>query len=181
MNTLRKRFYSNDLIDTDLTQIHHSDSFQKDFFCDKVITSNEIGKAFFISSPSWIDRLFNLRNKLMGFFGFKVSGSRESILESLKLFQCEPGDQIGIFRVIDKNEHEVILGEDDKHLNFRISLYLQTLGGNEKKLVITTYVQFNNFIGKLYFFLIQPLHRIIVPVMLKGIVHQLIKFRPNEV
>jgi hypothetical protein len=49
-------------------------------------------------------------------------------------------DETRAIKVFAKTENEVILGEDDKHLNFRVSLYLeqQTNGTIKKNLTVTT-------------------------------------------
>jgi hypothetical protein len=79
--------------------------------------------------------------------------------------------------VFAKTNEEVILGEDDKHLNFRISLFLQQKQNitNKKDLTISTKVEFNNWFGRLYFFSVRPFHKLIVPTMLKGIIKELEK------
>ncbi len=60
------------------------------------------------------------------------------------------GERFGLFKVLDKKEKEIILGEDDKHLDFKVSLlYVQP----ENKIYISTGVQYHNFFGRLYFFL----------------------------
>lgn len=48
--------------------------------------------------------------------------------------------------MFDKNENEIILGEDDKHLNFRVSLFIEQQSNNPQKkdLTISTTVEFNN-------------------------------------
>ena len=93
----------------------------------------------------------------------------------LKNFTCEPNDKIGLFTVFHKDENEVVLGEDDKHLNFRISLYkAESLRGKDtKSLTISTTVKFHNWLGRLYFMPVKPFHRLIVPRMLKGILKQM--------
>lgn len=93
----------------------------------------------------------------------------------LKNFRCEPGEQLGLFRVIARTENEVVLGEDDKHLDFRVSLQLEKskLNNIEKELTISTLVKFHNRMGRLYFIPVKPFHRFIVPSMLKGIVREL--------
>jgi hypothetical protein len=79
--------------------------------------------------------------------------------------------------VFFKTENEVILGEDYKHLNFRVSLFLeqQINKTNENGLTISTTVQFNNCFVRLYFLPVQPFHKRIVPAMLKGIITELEK------
>ena len=95
----------------------------------------------------------------------------------LRNFRCEKGEKFGLFQVFDRTAHEVILGEDDSHLNFRVSLYIeqQTNDLTKKKLVISTVVVFNNWFGRFYFFPVQPFHHRIVPSMLKATIRQLEK------
>jgi hypothetical protein len=76
--------------------------------------------------------------------------------------------------VFHKTDHEIILGEDDKHLDFRVSLFLdENTETNQKQLTISTLVKFNNIFGKLYFMPVRPLHKLIVPTILKGIIKQI--------
>jgi Protein of unknown function (DUF2867) len=141
------------------------------------LNSTVIGKAFFTSSPKWVGKLMELRNKTVTIFGLKTSGStlnRQNALDNLK---CEKGEKVGIFKIYDKTENEIILGEDDKHLNFRVSLYLDEskIGQTDTKLTISTSVIFNNWFGRLYFLPVRLFHRFIVPAMLKAIIKELEK------
>ena len=158
------------------THFEYVDSFQGRFLDNEnKITSTDIGKYFFTSAPKWTERLFELRNRLVSIFGLKTSKKPKNREALFKNFKCEPNDKIGLFTVYHKDEHEVVLGEDDKHLNFRISLYKgeSPLGQNTKSLTISTTVTFHNWFGKLYFIPVKPFHRLIVPRMLKGILKQM--------
>ncbi|MFL9835389.1 DUF2867 domain-containing protein [Chryseobacterium terrae] len=161
------------VLKTNERQYDYVDSFQG-CFVDKnrTITSTKIGKSFFTSSPKWIDRLFTFRNKLVGLVGLKTSGELTDRQKMLDNFNCEKGEQLGLFKVFDKTTNEVVLGEDDKHLNFRVSLFVdQQSGYNTKKmLIISTTVEFNNWLGRLYFLPVRPFHKLIVPTILKGII-----------
>ncbi len=138
---------------------------------DNRIDIQKVGKLFFSTGPSWIDKLFALRNKIVHYFGLKTSNNRMEKEEQLAHFNCEIGEQIGLFKVFDKTENEVIIGENDKHLDFRVSLFLENSATNshQKELTISTSVKFNNWFGKLYFVPVKPFHRFIVPAMVKGI------------
>lgn len=152
------------------------DSFQGAFSDNKnIITSVDIAKAFFSSSPDWVNKLFALRNKIVTLFGLKTSGSLSDLQQQVDNFKCEPGEQLGLFKVFYKTDNEVILGEDDRHLDFRVSLFLdnQKNEQSKKKLIISTTVEFNNWLGRLYFLPVRPFHKAIVPTMLKGIINQL--------
>ncbi|MCU0416652.1 MAG: DUF2867 domain-containing protein [Cytophagaceae bacterium] len=137
----------------------------------------DIGKAFFSSGPKWVTKLFNLRNKIVSVFGLKTSGNVVDRQHQLDHFQCDPGDQLGIFKVFNKTQNEIILGEDDKHLNFRVSLFLDLskTDTTKKDLTISTTVEFNNWFGRIYFLPVRPFHTFIVPTMLKGIIKELEK------
>lgn len=150
----------------------YTDSFQS-IVIDKEnkLQLTDICKAFFSSAPKWIKKLFGLRNKIVGMFGLKTPGSNGQ-KQALDNFKCEQGDQVGLFKVFDKTDNEVVLGEDDKHLDFRVSFILIKSNENEieKQLIISTTVVFKNLFGRLYFSLIKPLHKFIVPIMLKSII-----------
>lgn len=154
----------------------YSDSF-RGIFTDKTnrIDAAAAGKVFFTSAPAWIGKLFELRNKMVAAFGLKTSGNGQNRQDLLDNFKCEPGEQLGLFKVFARTENEVILGEDDKHLNFRISLFLDRTGPKQKALTISTTVQFNHWTGKLYFLPVRPFHRAIVPAMLKSLIRELEK------
>ncbi|WP_026951009.1 DUF2867 domain-containing protein [Algoriphagus mannitolivorans] len=141
------------------------------------ISATEIGKAFFRSGPDWVEKLFSFRNKVVKLIGLKIPKGVQDKQSQLEKFNCEPGDRIGLFKVFEKTEHEVILGEDDKHLNFRVSLLIHTDGNDpmKKELAISTAVVFNNWMGKLYFLPVRPFHHLIVPTMLKGMIRELEK------
>lgn len=154
------------------------DSFQSEFI-DKGqnIDTTEIGKSFFTSGPKWVGKLLTLRNKIAGLFGLKTSGDITDRQKQLDNFKCEPGEQLGLFKVFSKTNNEVVLGKDDKHLNFRVSLFLDRQINNidKKTLTISTTVKFNNWFGRLYFLPVKPFHKFIVPTMLKGIIKELEK------
>lgn len=141
------------------------------------IKPSDIGKAFFLSGPKWVDKLFALRNKIVAVFGLKTSNNIVNRRRFINNFKCEVGEQVGLFKVFARTDKEVVLGEDDKHLNFRISLFLDdSVAANARKnLTIATTVIFHNWFGRLYFIFVRPFHRLIVPTMLRGIVKELEK------
>ncbi|UTX49816.1 DUF2867 domain-containing protein [Chryseobacterium sp. MA9] len=140
------------------------------------IDISEIGKAFFTSGPKWGKKMFAFRNKVVGLLGLKT-GSETEKPRLEKDFKCEVGERMGIFKVFDKTDNEIIIGEDDKHLDFRVSLLFDKNKEHldEKSLTISTTVKFHNWLGVLYFLPVRPFHKLIVPVMLKNMIGQLEK------
>lgn len=153
----------------------YMDSFQGELANDgRNIDISEIGKAFFTSGPKWGKKMFAFRNKVMGLFGLKT-GSENEKLQTEKSFECEVGDRAGLFKVFDKTTNEIVLGEDDKHLDFRVSILIDKSkkGINKSSLTISTTVKFHNWLGVLYFLPVRPFHKLIVPAMLKNMIGQL--------
>jgi hypothetical protein len=77
----------------------------------------------------------------------------------------EVGDKIGIFKIYAIQEDEIIAGEDDKHLDFRVSIH--RIIKKETTVSISTLVQYNNWFGKLYFFVVKPFHKIVVKSLIR--------------
>ena len=77
------------------------------------------------------------------------------------------------FKVYSKSDTEIILGEDDKHLDFRLSVLRTpdlspTLGG---QLTVSTVVHCHNLLGRIYILVIAPFHRRVVKASLRRAAH----------
>jgi hypothetical protein len=107
-----------------------------------------------------------IRNTCVSLLGLKTDS------EIKVSFPLQPQDNIGLFHVYDIDDKEAIFGANDKHLDFRVSLSLQHKN-SISKVTAATMVQYNNFLGKAYFFVVKPFHKIIVPVMLKSVAKKL--------
>ena len=92
-----------------------------------------------LALPGWARGLLGLRNAVVRPFGLK-SG--------------EPDRPI--FPTCHESEDELILGTDDRHLNFRIGLYRQ-----DGRLFMSTWVHPHNVWGRVYLRLVMPFHILI--------------------
>ena len=113
-------------------------------------------------SGKWTDKLMKLRNTIVKHFGLKTE--IDTIQEKSDYYSV--GKKAVLFTVSDRNDQEIILAENDKHLNFKVSV----LAKKEAKkifLFMTTIVKYNNFGGRLYFFFVKPFHKIIVKSTMK--------------
>ncbi|MEX0297856.1 MAG: DUF2867 domain-containing protein [Kordiimonas sp.] len=135
---------------------------QKDFLdcykSENVSEKHSIREAATIAladGPDWVRKLMQLRNKLVAPFGLK-SGDIQS-LERVPAQQSGVDDRLGIFRVYSQTDNELIMGEDDKHLDFRISVYRES-----KSLYLATWVHPHNIWGWGYLSLVLPFHKAIV-------------------
>lgn len=158
------------------------DSYKGEFVdFNNAVNILTIGKLFFSTGPKWIDKLFMFRNKTVKLFGLKAANNFSKRQLQIENFKGEIGDQVGLFKVFHKTTHEIVLGEDDKHLDFRVSLYLGSNGtaSSQKQLTISTLVKFHNQFGKIYFIPVRPFHKLIVPAMLKEIIRAVNKNESN--
>ena len=92
-----------------------------------------------LALPGWAAALLTLRNTLARPFGLK-SG--------------EPDRPI--FPTCLESDDELILGTDDRHLNFRIGLFRQ-----DGRMFMSTWVHPHNAFGRAYLGLVMPFHILI--------------------
>lgn len=111
-------------------------------------------------TSQWSDMLMSLRDGIVRAFGLKTS-DRGMDHEA----EHYPVGSIAMaFDVIDRNENEIVMGANDKHLNFRVSVLKDSTTSH---IYVTTIVHFNNWFGRLYFLPVKPFHRIIVKSSIK--------------
>jgi hypothetical protein len=119
---------------------------------------------FLISQqPSWIRWLTNVRDAIVACFGLKTAKHLATLSNE------DNADRMGIFKVYGKSATEIVLGEDDKHLDFRLSVLRTpslspTIGG---QLTVSTVVHCHNFLGRAYLWVIAPFHRQVVQASLR--------------
>lgn len=93
--------------------------------------------------PAWAQALLTLRNALVRPFGLKTgaaAGAKTS----------------GIFPVCKESADELIVGLDDRHLDFRVALMRQ-----DGRLYMSTWVQPHNLAGRIYLKVVMPFHILI--------------------
>ena len=118
------------------------------------------------SSPRWAEPLMWLRNRIASLVGLRTERSSRRPSTG----RLEPGETAGMFRVYARSDDEILLGGDDRHLDFRGSMLI-TPGGASA--VLTTVVHFNNRLGYVYFFVVRPFHRLIVTSLLHNMARHL--------
>jgi hypothetical protein len=104
----------------------------------------------------------NMRNMIVALFGLKDMGPLSGIDPQKPSHAYRIGDQAGIFKLLELHEHEVILGETDRHLDVKISVAKQSRSGCTV-VSVSTVVHVHNALGRLYMLFVTPAHRIIAP------------------
>ncbi|MGU3377014.1 DUF2867 domain-containing protein [Chryseobacterium sp. M5A1_1a] len=175
MNIKKTELPKKSVLSKEKKDFDYIDSFEGELAAhNRNIDITEIGKAFFTSGPKWGKKMFAFRNRIVGLFGLKTGIEADSVKGADGL-KCEIGERIGLFKVFDKTSNEIILGEDDKHLDFRVSLLFDKSKDQQEVdfLTISTIVKYHNWLGVLYFLPVRPFHKLIVPAMLKNMIGQL--------
>jgi hypothetical protein len=80
--------------------------------------------------------------------------------------------KVGIFPVRSNTATEVVLGEDDKHLDFRVWVHVEPQGGGYR-VTTSTVVRTHNRLGRVYLGTIMPFHRLIARQMLSRALRRL--------
>lgn len=127
--------------------------------CRPGTTAEEVVRGFFTSAPPMMKALMGLRNVLVKLFGLKT-GAGSPPLDSSPIVA---GRKIGLFEIAEIDEHHVVMGTDDKHLDFRVRITIE-----DTVVTCRTQVKFNNSTGRFYFRAIQPFHHVIVPKILQA-------------
>jgi hypothetical protein len=105
----------------------------------------EATRLAFAQGPVWVRALMGLRNRLGRLVGLKPAPA-------------------GGFPVVRQSADEVVLGFDDRHLDFRVVV---TVAGGFA--TVTTVVRWHNAWGRAYLAAIMPFHRAIAARMIEGV------------
>ncbi len=134
------------LLDAYATRLLHGDPRDVRLLATRLLTR----------SPSWIKALLRLRDLLVTAFGIKTAAALERNAEGRQ-------DHISFMRIYQTSANEMVLGEDDRHLDFRLSVLIRPMAGSDSgdEVVTTTVVHCHNLVGRVYLWLISPFHRII--------------------
>ena len=127
----------------------YTDNFTEIVRTTRPISAEELTVRFFCA-PQWIIALMKFRNAIVKPFGLKG----EKNLSDL---------------VIVKSDSLATISKSDKHLNFVIAFMTERRMNDSLYLSVCTKVRYNNRMGKFYFSIIEPFHRLICKILLKRV------------
>lgn len=119
-------------------------------------------------TPAWVEVLMQLRNRIVGLVGLKNLGTLGGIDAAKPESSYKPGDRVGVFTLRSNERREVIVADNDKHLEVILSLVV--LPRNEEqpqRVSLTTVVHVHNLLGRIYMLPVAPLHKVIARAVLK--------------
>ncbi|MEM7257946.1 MAG: DUF2867 domain-containing protein [Pseudomonadota bacterium] len=114
-------------------------------------SARQAAQAVVDAFPLWTYPLLVLRNVIVWPFGLKNTRHAATMLP-------EP---VGFFPVQAETTHQVVAGFDDKHLDFRLIVDLDSTDA-QQQIRVTTVVHRNNRLGRWYLAMVLPFHRAII-------------------
>ena len=127
----------------------YTDNFSEVVRTIRPISAEELAARFFCT-PQWIIALMKVRNAIIKPFGLKG----EKNLSDL---------------VIVESDSLATISKSDRHLDFVIAFMTERRMNDSVYLSVCTKVRYNNRMGKFYFTIIKPFHKLICKTLLKQV------------
>jgi hypothetical protein len=127
----------------------------------------DIARALLGDPALWFRAFLAIRDGVMARFGVKTT-------QQVRAAAAHDGmERIDFFPVLSRTDRELILGEDDRHLDFRASILVRdNQNGPGRELVFTSVVHCHNLLGRTYLHAIAPFHRLVVTSNLRRAVRR---------
>ena len=143
--------------------VHLADAFAVDLPPGASGDPELLARFIFAQQAPWVQGLMAVRDAIVARFGLKTSRQLNAMAG-----EGRP-PRVGIFRIYSSSATEIVLGEDDTHLDFRASVLCipAATPGAARQLVLSTVVQCHNALGRAYIAVIAPFHRQVVQSSLR--------------
>lgn len=126
------------------------------------LTAREAASLAIGYFPAWVRLLLRIRDVAAAGLGLKTT----------KYYQNGSVATIGMFPIINQSDDQIVLGFDDRHLDFRIVIDVVRLGDDRQRVSAATLVYRKVLLGRIYIALITPFHKLIVASMLANLAKQ---------
>jgi hypothetical protein len=147
------------------TRVDYADAYRVRLPGSGPHTIDAVTQAAVGVAPGWAVALMQVRDVIAGALGLKTARSFRRPAAGPRVLR--PGDRLEIFRVYARRDDEILLGEDDRHLDFRVSVLIQR-DGQQAWVLVATVVRFNSWLGRAYFLPVRPFHRLLLPALLRN-------------
>lgn len=113
------------------------------------MTAKDLFQQIFVYYPKPVLYLLRLRDLLVKPFGLQPGGGFTDL-------------------ITEQNDNKIIIYKSDKHLSFHILLQCATIDASthQQAIKISTFVNYHNSLGRVYFFFIRPFHSFLCRRML---------------
>jgi len=124
------------------------------------LSARQAAEAIIKHPPGWIRQLMATRNRVVRLFRLRTVEFGVDDPHALP-------HTLGGFPLVAQSDREVVLGFNDSHLDFRISIRVAPDGPQATQVTLSTIVKTNNLLGRSYLATIMPFHRLIVRHLLE--------------
>ena len=114
-------------------------------------TALEAAEAVVTAFPIWMAPLLTIRSLLVKPFGLKGENDVPAA-----------APKIGIFPIVEEETKQVVLGLNDKHLDFRVLVKLDGQNNGTQCVSVATLIKRHNLLGKTYLKAVLPFHIAII-------------------
>jgi len=152
------------VLNSSLCRIDFADAYELRLSKSEIQIS-EAYVVIFCYPPTWVQVLMNLRGHIALRLGLTHPFDAREIAPD-EYPKVVTGVRVGSFTVQSVHPSELIVGDDDKHLNFRIST-MKTEREGQFYITVSTAVEIHNMLGRAYMFVVKPFHRFLAPYMLR--------------
>lgn len=122
------------------------------------------------ATPTWVNQLMSVRNRVVAQLGLKDLGHLGGFNPDKPLGEYQAGDRIGIFTLLENQADEVVLGDSDRHLDVALSVHrVRDPISGCVLLTVSTVVHIHNVLGRLYMLPVAPVHKLIVPSVMRAL------------
>jgi hypothetical protein len=149
-----------------LAKTDYSDAYSVLLPVSPIIDVRTAAQSFFECAPKWVIQLMQFRDTLVGLIGLKTHAKSTQKPDFTKV-NFKVGENYGLFEIKYRSPTEIIMGADDKHLNFRVSIMVNQTPELKQQLVMATVVDIHNKFGATYFKIIAPFHQLVVKSFIK--------------
>ncbi len=123
---------------------------------DKRATLPDIFLGIFAHMPWWMKSVLIVRNLVATWCRLDAPSAAE-VLHVRAKDSYRVGEKIGLWPIFHLDENELVVGRNNKHLDFRLSL-VKLIEGENASIVVSTVCSVHNLYGKIYLFFIVPFH-----------------------
>lgn len=122
--------------------VFQSEDFMDCYACSSTLEPEQAARVF-AKMPKWAVALMALRNAVTRPFGLRI--------------QTPDTKSIGMFPILMQSADEMVMGMEDRHLDFKIAVLR-----DQGKMYLATLVSPHNLAGRAYLAAIMPFHKLLV-------------------
>ncbi|QDG77781.1 DUF2867 domain-containing protein [Labrenzia sp. PHM005] len=124
------------------------------------------GVHFTTIDMAWAQKLLILRDQVVRPLGLKTTKDLAKDGVKKPVLDLQAGDRIQFFKIYQIGADEILLGEDDWHQDFRLSVFRKR--GPSPRVYVSTCCQRHNIFGHAYLAAILPFHKMLVKQSLEN-------------